>query len=470
MATLSLNSKNAYGISLLHGAVLLLIGFITAVLPVLATVAIVGVILFAVYAFLKQRVDWIWFAIAASPFFEVWSRMTRAPGVPDEIGKYFLLLAMLLIFLINSSKGAYSATHKAGIAILLTIIPSLVVAISVFNLDQWVFNALGIVELGLLLVLISKERWDVERFCKTLQYGLIPAIFILVFLTVKTPSYDNVEFRLGANAATSGGFGSNQVSTMLGLGIVYAVILMILKRPLFSIKAVNYILIGLLLFRGLLTFSRGGMVGAVLAIFIALIPSLLASSKAFLRYSLMVVGIGLLGIVIFIQANNITGNMLLLRYEGETKGTLSGDKDKTLNKITSGRYNVFLADWQIFMDNFLFGIGPGVAKTERVKYAEVHTTTAAHTEYTRLLSEHGSGGALVCIIMSVFPLYWIRKQKIKVWRGISAALFAIAILTSMHAAMRTNLTPVCYALAAVPLLVRSRNVKRLTPEKVTIEE
>ncbi|MEZ5017511.1 MAG: O-antigen ligase family protein [Flavipsychrobacter sp.] len=470
MAKLSLNSKYAYGLSLPQGLILLVIGLVCALFPVLTTLIIVGILLFTVYAFLKQRIDWIWYAIAASPFFEVWGRMSRAPGVPDEIGKYFLLLAMLLIFLHNSTKGAYQPLHKAGIAIVLMIIPSLIVATSVFNLDQWIFNALGILELGLLLMLISKERWTVERFCKTLQFGILPIFFILVFLTFKTPTYDNVDFQLGANSAASGGFGSNQVSTILGLGIVYAVLLVILKRPIFSVKLVNYFLIGFLLFRGLLTFSRGGMVGAALAVFIALIPSLFASSKAFFRYSLMALGIGVLGTVIFIQANKISGNMLLLRYEGETKETLSGAKDKTLNKITSGRYNVFIADWKIFMDNFLFGVGPGVAKAERAKYAEVHEATAAHTEYTRLLSEHGFGGAIVCFILSLFPLYWVPKQRVKVWRGISAALFTISVLTSMHAAMRTNTTTVCYALAAIPLFVKSSNIKKKTTVEIPTVE
>ncbi len=463
MPTLKLNSKYAYGISLMQGAALLVLGVACALLPILVTIVIAGIILFTVYAFLKERKDWIWYGIAASPFFEVWSRMSRAPVVPDEIGKYYLLMAIAFVVLLNLSKGAYSAVHIIGRVVVLLLVPSLLVAFTVFNLDQWIFNALGILELGILVSLASRERWDVERFCKTMQYGVLPIILILAYLTVKTPSYDDIEFKLAASTTASGGFGSNQVSTILGLGIVFMVLLIILKRPLFSSRPVNYILIGVLLFRGLLTFSRGGMVAAVIAIFIAMVPIILASSKAFARYSMMSLGIIILGAIIFIQANNLTGNMLLLRYEGETKGTLSGTKEKTLNKITSGRVNVLIADYMIFLDNPIFGVGPGIAKLERTKYAKVHSTTAAHTEFSRLLSEHGLGGLLISLIMIMFPAYWVYRQRLKMWRGICAALFTISVLTSTHAAMRTNTTTVCFALATIPMMMPRLNEKPSTP-------
>ncbi|WP_332910234.1 hypothetical protein [Algoriphagus boritolerans] len=50
---------------------------------------------------------------------------------------------------------------------------------------------------------------------------LYPILSVLVYTIIKTPDLDSVEFSLGANFATAGGFGSNQVSTILGLGVFF---------------------------------------------------------------------------------------------------------------------------------------------------------------------------------------------------------------------------------------------------------
>jgi hypothetical protein len=84
---------------------------------------------------------------------------------------------------------------------------------------------------------------------------------------------------------------------------------------------------------------------------------------------------------------------------------------------------------------------------------------ASHTEYTRLLSEHGVGGLAVVILLFVFPIWWLRRQKYMVWRVAIASIFLFALLTSLHSAMRTNTTIVCYVLAAIPVYVLHKRKK-----------
>ena len=48
-----------------------------------------------------------------------------------------------------------------------------------------------------------------------------------------------------------------------------------------------------------------------------------------------------------------------------------------------------MADLQIFAENPLFGLGPGTAMIERDRISGIGI---AHTEFTRLLSDHGSLG------------------------------------------------------------------------------
>lgn len=429
--------------------------------------------LFALYGFFRNRVDWIWYTIIASPIMEVLARMSKANYVPDEVGKYFLVFTIALLVLHNLQHKGAAAAHRVGWALLAVIIPSLVVGLSSFDYEQWVFNIFSFLELAILLILISRERWDVERFCKTIQVSVACIIPFIVYLSINTPDFAEVDFELGANSDTSGGFGSNQVSTILGLGMLLLVVLLTLKRPFVKLKPINYLLIAYLLFRGLLTFSRGGVVVAVAAIAIVMLPAMLSNPRAFVRYAFMLLGLGVIGAVVFIQVNDITGNQLLLRYEGETQGTQTGATDKTLDKVTSGRSKIILADTKIFADNVLFGVGPGGAKSLRSGYSEGDWHkggVAAHTEYSRLLAEHGLGGLFACLILSIFPMIWVYKQKVRTWKGIAGAFMFLAILTSMHAAMRTNTTVVCFVVGTVPLVLVKRKKKVVRVKKVEIEQ
>lgn len=455
------NLHKAEGINIRQLAVIAALGLSSSFNPITISVVWAFVVLACLYGLFFKKIEYVWYAIAASPFLEVWGRMVkRAPFVPMEMGKYFLVFAILLLFYEQIIRNKPARLYSTGMLIIVFLLPSLLVNLSGFSRDQWVFNVLSILQLSLLLIITARERWDIERFCRTVQVGLTPIIAILIFLSLRTPNYANIDFSLSANKAASGGFGSNQVSTILGMGIVFTVLLMLLKRPLFSVNWANYALLGYLLFRGLLTFSRGGMVVAALAVFIAAVPIIFTNMRSFVRNMAIILIIIGMGFVIFSKVNDLTGNQLLLRYEGETKGTATGSKDKTINTVTSGREVIFMADIDIFENNPIFGVGPGGAVELRYDYG-FEDRTAAHIEYTRLLSEHGIGGLCVIFVMLIFPIVWIRKQRVGIWRGVSAGLFTIGILTCLHSAMRTNTTVVCYTLAAIPVMMNKRWMEQL---------
>ena len=58
---------------------------------------------------------------------------------------------------------------------------------------------------------------------------------------------------------------------------------------------------------------------------------------------------------------NISEGSLENRYFGETVSTLAGNKNKTINVITTGRSDMFLEDLKIWRENFLFGVGAGAS-------------------------------------------------------------------------------------------------------------
>jgi hypothetical protein len=452
---------NTAGIKLWHFILMVLISSLAVVAPAVVSGIWIGVCISVLYGFFKGRMEYVWYGIAASPALEIWSRMASAPLMPYESGKYFLLFCIGLFFVRLLYNGSAAIQYRIGGILLFVLLPGLLVGIAQFDFEQWVFNVLSIIELCLLLIITSRERWHVEQFCRTLQIGLMAIICLTIYISVKSPVFSDIEFSLKASASASGGFGSNQVSSIMGVGIVLTSILLILNRPFFSVKWFNYILLGFFLFRGLLTFSRGGMVVAILALIVAFAPKIFASTKSFIKYTRIFVLFLILGTAVFLKVNDLTGNMLLLRYEGETAGTYQGSKTKTLNTILSGRGDVVMSDLEMFKDHWLFGVAPGQSKLLRRSYG-YDMDVAAHTEYTRLMSEQGLGGLIAAIAMFLFPIYWIRRQKIAVWRGVIAALFTIALLTAVHAATRTNITVVFYALACIPVLYEVRKYKRTT--------
>lgn len=444
--------NSARPLNSLHLAGILFVGVLAAKYPMVVSMLWLVIIVVTISGYMANRMQHVWYCIAASPMLEVWSRMAKAPFTPFEIGKYYLVFALLILFIHNLTRKSNHAVYSIGMPMILLLIPSLIVGTYVFDRENWVFNILGTLEIGALLLFAARERWDINCFCKTLRMGMLPIIAILVYLTLSSPGVSEMKFVVGANFEATGGFGTNQVSTILGNGIVLIVILLILDFPIFRYKWISYIILAYLLFRGLLTFSRGGMIGALLCTLIAVMPAMLANMRSFVRFTFLISTLCLLGLMIFTITNSITNNKLLERFMGETEGTLTGWREKTLNSATSGRYGLIGADLQIFSNNVLFGVGPGEAKELRVKYGGIENS-AAHTEVTRLLSENGIGGGLFALVFMIFPVIWIRKQKIGKWKGISAALFTLAIFTSFHSAMRTNTTVVFYALAAIPIVL-----------------
>lgn len=448
------------GLGILHIILLTIVGVVSVSFPAMVSLLWAYALMAAIWGAISNKTELIWYGIAASPMLEVWARMSKSPFVPFESGKYFLLITIALLFIHHAKVRSEKPVHRAGLILMLFLLPSLLVALPNFNFEQWIFNGFGVLELAILLLFAARERWTIERFCKTLWYGLIPVIPILVYLTVKTPAYNDLTFVIGANFDAGGGFGSNQVSTILGNGVLLTTILLLLNYPIFRFKLFSFVLLAYLLFRGMLTFSRGGIMGAAISVCILIIPAMFANPKAFLKYSGFTAIIALLVFLAFSAVNNLSGNKLLLRYEGETKGTAQGTRQKTINTITSGRSTLASADLAIFQRNILFGVGPGAAKKLRVIYS-ANDETASHTEFSRLLSEHGLGGLFAILTLLVFPIAWIRRQNIALWRSVSAALFVIALFTSFHSAMRTNTTSVYYALAAIPVLMNSIWVRKL---------
>lgn len=378
--------------------------------------------------------------------FEILLRMVYAsPFVPYEIGKYVLVGAFgLLLFNV-------SGRSPLGWVMLVCILPACFYDYSDEVLfANVVFNAFALVALALGIINCSAISITLKELKKLLRLMVFPLISCLTYIYIRTPDYDDISFDLGANFETTGGFGSNQVSTILGLGCAIIFIMIILKWQLTIVRGADIGLFFLFGFQGLLTFSRGGVLGAVLAIVSFIYIMSLSSNfikrkykvPNFLNYLIPLV---FLGFFAFDTADEITGGKLMLRYQGETAGTLAGSKEKDLNALTSNRFNIFKEDLELWQEYPLTGVGVGASKYLRNATEGV----VAHVELSRVLSEHGVLGFIYFLMLILVYFVYVNTTRQPVFKAIMTSLFVIGLYTTFHAATRTYVTPLLMSISVL---------------------
>lgn len=390
--------------------------------------------------------------------FELLARMARtSPFIPYELGKYLLCAGMIWgIF-------KYKTNGNLGWIMFFCLIPSMFIDVTsqVVGSDL-VFNILGPINVALVVVFFYRQQISTLQLSHLLRLIVYPMLGVLGYTIIKSPDFKDVEFALGANVDWSGGFGSNQVSTLFGLGAFFIFILMINRWKFSGNLLVDAMVLFAFSFQGLLTFSRGGMLGAVLGIAVILFFLRGASASDKLKYKLPKIGkfvlpAILVAVIAYVAVDEITGGMLSLRYQGETMGTLAGSKVKSLNTVTTGRFEIFEGDIALWADHFLLGVGAGASRFIR----ETMTGTVAHVELSRLLAEHGLLGFIYFFLLCRLGFQLFRSSPNPLIRGILISLFVVAMYTTFHAAMRTFVTPALIGLSLLSIKLPVK--KKLIP-------
>jgi hypothetical protein len=380
--------------------------------------------------------------------FEVLDRMARtSPFIPYELGKYMLVFMGILgitFFWIRSQK---------GMVMIFLITPALFYDLSHQRIMPDIINYyLGPLAVGLGIAFSDKikiTQYQLDQILKLIYWACFTT---LVFTFIKTPDLDEIEFTLGAQFDTTGGHSSNQVSSVLGLGMFLA-FYSLFHRKLFS---GNYILdiiifIGFIL-QGLLSFSRGGM---IVGLFGILLMVFTGKRNIFKNGKVLIFTI--LGTLLltgaFIIINDVTNGNLSLRYQGETQGTLLGTKEKTADHIVSGRLGIFEKDLELFYKHPLNGVGLGTSKYLR----DENEIVAAHVELSRLLADHGILGLIYSVIFFGLAYTVFKYNKLK-RNNILFILVFIALATTFHAAMRTFISPLFLIIGSFNLKSDESNI------------
>jgi hypothetical protein len=352
------------------------------------------------------------------------------PFIPWELGKYMaIFFVLILVFSGNMIWGL-----RSGLGVLL-ILTTLINGNTTWKLVF--FNA----SIAFCIMLMSDffRSLDLNRkkVVFYLRYSVLPLIAFLFSSALKLREFKPETIELDSRYILDD-IPSNQISTFMGLGFFLMVVFFKFKINL-GIREWQKLTLGLsLLLVGVISFSRGGIIVGIFGIVLLYFSSLKELFK--FRYIKQISLILPILILSSIYLNKLTNGNLFLRYQGETKGTLAGSKEKGINTLTTNRYNIMLGDINTFVNHPFIGVETG----RSLQYRKESSFQYSHVEFSRLLAEHGLIGLFVAIIW--ITDFFMKKD------GILKALYLIGLLTTFHGATRT-------ALPLIFLLISSINLQ-----------
>ena len=207
---------------------------------------------------------------------------------------------------------------------------------------------------------------------------------------------------------------------------------------------VNLIVLFNITYRGLVTFSRGGMVTGFIMILL-LLTYIYFNSKSQGKYNLfrLLLFMSIAFFVTWIYTSNQTGGLIDKRYANQDAAGRVKESQLT------GREEIWDSEIDDFLDNPVFGIG--VAKALEVREEKSGgLIIASHSEISRTLAEHGAMGiiALMIVFFTPFFLFLDNKQHIYIF-----CFLFFWILTINHAAMRIAAPAFVYSLSLLKVLI-----------------
>lgn len=377
---------------------------------------------------------------------EVFFRMLGAAPV-YETGKYSVI-AFIFIGLLLSGTSRKSGPYWLYIFLLLPGI--LVSAINLnFGTDvrnAVIFNLSGPFCLGLSALYCIDRRityTNLKVLCGTI---LMPIIAMASYLTLYTPDLRATVTGTGANFAASGGFGPNQVSTILGLGIFLALVQLITNSRNKGWLLLNLAILGGLFYRAIVTFSRGGVITAIIISSIFLVIYFLQSRQA-VKGRLTLYMLLISGVLVFAWGYSSlqTGGLIDKRYANQdARGRIKED-------VTTGRAALLTTELGVFYENPITGVGVGKIKEYREELTG--TDAASHNELSRMLSEHGILGLIMLGILGIYPLIYRANNGRNV---LFYSALGFWFLTINHSSMRIAAPAFIYALSLLNVVYEKK--------------
>jgi len=416
-----------------------LLGVLIFALPFISELYTLALFAFGVFYIIKKKNknNEVLIVSAYVVGVEVLLRMTGG-GLLNEFGKYAVMIFMFLGMIYSGF------SNKAFLywIFLILLIPSLILSTVALNFETDIrkaiaFNISGPVCLGISAIYCYQRQVTFDRLKGIITAFSLPMVAIVVYLFLYTPSVKAVVTGTQSNFETSGGFGPNQVSTILGLGIFVFFVQLLLNSKSRLLQLTNALFVLVFAFRGIVTFSRGGMFTAVVMMVLLLIVLYFqAGFNAKPKIGLIIIVTFLAGLGVWGYSSIQTSGLINKRYANED--ALGRKKKSQL----SGREVLIESELQMFVDNPIFGVGVG--KNKELRRQQTGIDLASHNEITRMLAEHGSLGLIDLMILFFTPLFLFVNNRQNI---LALSFLAFWLLTINHAAMRLAAPAFVYALS-----------------------
>ena len=346
---------------------------------------------------------------------EVLWRMTT-DRLPWELGKYAVIAVCgTAILKRDGAKGLV-----APLLFFSLLLPSAVLTLADFPLEearqQISFNLSGPFALAICAGFFYRTTLTFDELQRAFLWFLAPVAGIAAIVLFGILTNPDITFNTESNTATSGGFGPNQVSAILGLGALLAFLSQFAARASWQFRLAAF---GLLVWLGThsaLTFSRGGLFAAGGGAVVAALYYAVRYPGARLRLALVA------GLVF------CTGKYVIWPALDEfTDGTITA---RFTESDLSRRDEIGVADLIIWEEHPILGVGPGRSSLEH------RESVIAHTEFTRVLAEHGVFGAAAIVLMLYLAYRNVRRAEWDKSRGFVLAMITWACLFMLNSAMR----------------------------------
>ena len=404
-----------------------------------------GILLFGLYYIFKtaNKNNEVLFVSAYIVGSEVFLRMTGG-SILYEFSKYGVMVFLLIGMF-------YSGFSKNAIPFwiyLLLLIPGVVIATETLNLESDLrksiaFNISGPVCLGVASIYNYNRRITFSQLNNILLALALPVISTAVYLILYTPDLKEVLTGTGSNGETSGGFGPNQVATILGIGMFVFFSRLIFASRTKLIFVVNLIVAFNITYRGLVTFSRGGMItGFVMILILLAVLYFNTGSTGKYKLNVLFLFMALTFSIIWIYTSMQTSGLIDKRYANQDAMGRAKESHFT------GREEILKSEIDAFLDSPVFGIG--VAKGLELRYEKTGQITTSHSEISRTIAEHGTMGIIALMIVFFTPIFLYIDNKQNVYM---ICFVTFWLLTINHAAMRIAAPAFVYSLALLKVKI-----------------
>ena len=428
---------------LLFIAIHVVIGFLVTILP-FAKIYPLFILIIGIYIIYSSRNknEEALYLVSYLVGAEVFIRMSDG-FLLYETGKYGIILFSLLGIIWGPVKQKTSISFLVYVLFLVIGIVFTQVPLGESLRKSIAFNLSGPISLGFFALYCYKRTITIIQLKELLFLCLLPVFSIISFVYFRTPDLEELVFQVSSNFSTSGNFGPNQVATIIGFGVFILSVFIFTRVQLSLSIFLDIIFLLYFTYRGLLTFSRGGMITAIFAFFIFVLFMLLYQKNTFIKVFKFLFITLILFLGIWLYTSDITGGMIDNRYSNKNA---TGIEKKD---ISAGRFQLFSAQLENFYESPILGIGVGNGKYKRIESGK-RITAASHNEITRLIEEHGLLGILALLILLVKPLQNIYFST-NYQRAFLMSFYVFWFLTINHSAMRIAFPAFVYGLSLIKI-------------------